>query len=82
LYRDGIKPEPVRLKAEIRSLPQASHFKRPKAVLGECEVGLHNSNLSHILSCLFIGSGDVARHKYNRQLLLSPLGCVISNFLF
>jgi len=32
LCRVGLKPEPVRLKAEIRRVPQASHF----------EVGLHN----------------------------------------
>jgi len=70
LCRDGIKPEPVRFKAEIRSLPQASHYV----------AGLHNSSLSHILSCLFIGSGDVASHKHNRQSLLSPFALAILNF--
>jgi len=71
LSRVGLKPEPVRLKAEIRRVPQASHY----------EVGLHNSNLSHILSCLFIGSGDVANQKHNRQILLSPLTIKLAHFL-
>ncbi|SMN15189.1 hypothetical protein CRYPA_1295 [uncultured Candidatus Thioglobus sp.] len=44
-------------------------------------MGLHNSNLSHILSCLFIGSGDMANHKHNRQILLSPFAMKISYFL-
>jgi len=44
-------------------------------------VGLLNSNLSQLLSCLFIGSGDVATHKHNRQLLLSPFAMKLVHFL-
>ncbi|CAC9956646.1 hypothetical protein [uncultured Gammaproteobacteria bacterium] len=44
-------------------------------------MGLHNSNLSHILSCLFIGSGDISQSQTQQTNIIITF-CNENNVLF
>jgi len=64
------KPEPRRLKAEVRRLPQASHYV----------VGLLNSKSISSPSMFIYRLRDIVNYKHNRQLLLSPFAWPLFNF--